>query len=424
MNKKFILYRPGQIVSGPPVEDHPLRGKEMNSLTVIEGKSIQILDGKISSLIDNSEASKQISSGVEFLDCSGKVLLPGLIDSHTHILYAGERREEFFQRLEGKSYSEILQSGNGIYRTVKATRKATLDQLLAETGRRISKAILNGTTTMEVKTGYGLSASSEIKMMEAIRGLKETSGLAVRGTFLAAHAIPEGMAENQYVDAICSEMIPSIPPWMEYVDVFCDKGAFGIESTRRIFQAAMEKGLGIRLHSDELQCIGCTGIVEEFPVKSVDHLIRSGKREMEMISRTGTIATLLPTTAFSLNRNLMPDVSRFVENGIAFAIATDSSPNVPNTDLLESIYLAVTACNTTVEQAINAVTINAAHSLDFSGIKGALAEGYDADVCVLDIEDYRDVVYRHGNRMVSDLIIDGKVAVRNFSPEEPINSKS
>ena len=424
MNKKFILYRPGQIVSGPPVEDHPLRGKEMNSLTVIEGKSIQILDGKISSLIDNSEASKQISSGVEFLDCSGKVLLPGLIDSHTHILYAGERREEFFQRLEGKSYSEILQSGNGIYRTVKATRKATLDQLLAETGRRISKAIMNGTTTMEVKTGYGLSASSEMKMMEAIRGLKETSGLAVRGTFLAAHAIPEGIAENQYVDTICSEMIPSIPPWMEYVDVFCDKGAFGIESTRRIFRAAMEKGLGIRLHSDELQCIGCTGIVEEFPVKSVDHLIRSGKREMEMISRTGTIATLLPTTAFSLNRNLMPDVSRFVENGIAFAIATDSSPNVPNTDLLESIYLAVTACSATVEQAINAVTINAAHSLDFSGIKGALAEGYDADVCVLDIEDYRDVVYRHGNRMVSDLIIDGKVAVRNFSPEEPINSKS
>lgn len=411
----MILFRPAQVVTGSGSQG-ALHGKDMQHLVVMTEKSVAITEGKIGGILDNGEAKRRISAGEESLDCAGMTVMPGFVDSHTHILYAGERRDEFIQRLGGAGYSEILASGNGILKTVRETRAASENDIFRETLKRIRSAILNGTTTMEIKTGYCLDNPGEEKLVNVLKRMSDSLPISLVGTFLGAHAIPPGTTEDRYVDSIISEMIPNLPEWIRYVDVFCDSGAFGVDSTRRMLDAAVQSGKKLRLHSDELACIGCSQLAEEFPVVSVDHLIRANNASLQSLEKSGSIATLLPTTAYSLSRDSMPDGRKFMERGIPVAIATDSSPNVPGTDLLESLFLACTECHMTVEQAVNAMTVNAAHSIDLGDSKGTIAPGYDADLCVLDIGDYRDLVYMHGNRIVRNVFARGSMVVENFSP--------
>lgn len=407
----------------------PKRGAALADPGLIEDAALAALDGQIVAVGRTADVLAQIDhpESATMIDAAGKVVAPGFVDPHTHLLWGGDRAGEFEQRIAGASYMQIMQAGGGIMRTVRATRAASLDDLIAQTLPRLDEMLAHGTTTAEVKTGYGLDMETELKLLDAIRLLDEEHPIDLVPTFMGAHAVP---AEYQgrtdaYVDLVVDEMLPAIadlrykvatPTGDYYVraadfcDVFCEAGVFDLAQSRRILEAARDLGLGLKLHADEFEPIGGATLAVALGAVSADHLVRTTDEQLAALAASPTIAVSLPGTPFGLGHHDYTRARRLIELGGALALASDLNPGTCWCESMQFIIaLACRYLKLTPAEAINAATINAAHALNLGQYVGSLEAGKQADVLVLDIPDYHHVGYRFGTNLVETVIKRGQV---------------
>lgn len=363
---------------------------------------------------ENYVADNGIEIG-ETIDGSGKTVLPGFVDSHTHIVFAGNRSGEFGRRLRGATYQEIADEGGGILTTVKATRQASIEEL-AEQGRKLAcSALKYGTTAIEMKSGYGLTLEAEMKQLEAVKLLKSELSQTVVSTFLGAHDFPPEYADNRdgYVDVICNEMLPLVAErgLAEFCDAFVDKGYYTIEQGRKIFKKAKELGLKIKAHADELADVSAAALAAELGAVSADHLLFVSDEGIEALRASGTVATLLPGTAYFIRLPYAP-ARKLIDSGVITALATDCNPGSCFTENMQLILsLAVINMKMTAEEALSAATLNAAHAIGLSSKIGSLEIGKQADFIIAGVNSYTDLFYHFGINHVEEVRIKGKRVV-------------
>jgi len=333
----------------------------------------------------------------ESVDCSGRIVLPGFVDSHTHVLYAGDRAEEFEMRSRGMTYEEIVKAGGGIKRSVEQVRNASEEELVAATYPRLHEMIAHGTTTVEIKSGYGLSLQEELKMLRAIRRLKGEVPIEIHATFMGAHDIPTGVPRENYLNLLVDEMIPAVARerLAEFCDVFCDRGYFTPEETRKIGVVAKEHGMKLKIHANELGETGGAEVAVELGALSADHMIHLGEGQFRVLKGGKTIVTLLPGTSFFLKFPYAP-ARKLIDNGIAVALATDSNPGSCTTLSIPFILnLATTQMGMTPAEALVATTLNGAAALGIAGRIGSLEVGKEADLIVTKpMTHLREIPYR------------------------------
>lgn len=407
----------------------PKRGAALADPGLIENAALAALEGQIVAVGKTAEVLAALTdpSSAHTIDAAGKVVLPGFVDPHTHALWAGDRAGEFEQRIAGATYMQIMQAGGGIMRTVRATRAASLDDLIAQTLPRLDVMLMHGTTTAEIKTGYGLDTETELKMLDAIRLLDEQHPMDLAPTFLGAHAVPTEYRDrtDAYVDLVVEEMLPTIanlryrvetPDGEYYVraadfcDVFCEAGVFDVAQSRRILQAAAELGMGLKIHADEFEPIGGTTLAVELGAVSADHLVCTTDEQLAALAASPTVAVALPGTPFGLGHHEYTRARRLIELGGALALASDLNPGTCWCESMQFIIaLACRYLHLSPAEAINAATINAAHALNLGPYIGSLETGKQADVLVLDAPDYRHLGYRFGTNLVETVVKRGQV---------------
>ncbi len=332
-----------------------------------------------------------VGGGAGRIDCDGRLLTPGLVDCHTHLVYAGNRAAEFEQRLEGASYAEIARAGGGIMSTVNATRNADDDILFAESLPRLARLMSEGVTTVEIKSGYGLDAANEIKMLRVARKLGAYTGARVRTTFLGAHALPPEYAgrADDYIDAVCNEMLPAAADagLVDAVDAFCEGIAFSPEQVARVFDAAAARGLPVKCHAEQLSDLGGAAMSAKRGALSVDHLEYLSADDVGVLAAHGTIAVLLPGAYYVLRETQLPPMAAFREHGVPMALASDSNPgSSPVTSLLLTMNMACTLFRMTPAEALAGVTIHAARALGLAERIGSVEAGKSADLVLWDVD--------------------------------------
>jgi imidazolonepropionase len=404
----FVLTGAGELVTlAPALGDGPLGVIRGGALAAAEGKIVWV--GKTSQV---HKAVRLHEDGRE-LDAQGRVVMPGFVDSHTHCVFAGSREKEFAQRIAGATYQEIAAAGGGILSTVEATRDATTDELVALATRRLDLVLQHGTTTLEAKSGYGLTTADEVKILEAIRLLQDPHPVEVHATFCGAHEVPPEFRGNTdgYVDLVVGEMIPTVGQkrLAEYCDVFCETGVFSVEQSRRILRAGLEHGLRPKLHADEFSPSGGAELAAELGALSADHLLRARPEGIRAMAAAGVTATLLPGTALFLGLPYAP-ARAYLDAGVRVALATDFNPGssyTPNMQLVMT--LACTQMRMTVEEAIQAATLHGAHALGLQEQVGALAPDRWCDLIVLDVPTYYHVPYLYGVNHVRTVVKAGQL---------------
>ncbi len=410
----ILIDNASQILTMEGAGWEPLRGERQKKLRIKEKQSILIRGSRIIELLTAAKREKYLKSNEpQIIDAKGNVVMPGLVDSHTHLVYGGTREDEFFMKVKGKSYLEILNSGNGIYATVNATRKLGEDRIFSESLRRVYDSIFYGTTTVEIKTGYGLDVPTEMKMLSVIERIASLGIINVVPTFLGMHAIPKGSTEAAYAEEVLEKMAPKFAGRVKFVDVFCDKGAFNPESTRQMALWGAKNNIKLKMHADELADIGCLDLCGEFDFTSVDHLLKTGKRGVEKIGKSASVATFLPITAHTIANDKYPDIRKFIDSDIPVAIGSDASPVSYSSNVFFALYLAVRFCNITLEEALNAVTINAAFAAGVEDDRGSIEPGKKADIIILNVDSYRKIPYEFGARLVDTVITNGEIVMRN-----------
>lgn len=401
----------------------PQRGTALGQLTLIEDGAVVVRDQTIVA-VGPTETLRTTYVGESEIDASGCVVLPGFVDPHTHLIWAGDRAAEFEQRLQGKTYLEILAAGGGILSTVRATRAASLDTLLEETRPRIKTMLAHGTTTAEAKTGYGLELETEIKLLQALLELDREGPLDLAITFLGAHAIaPEykGDPEN-YTTQVCTNMLPSIHEWwlenapnypLPFVDVFCETGAFNLEQSQRILQAARVLDFPLKIHADEFDNLGGAPLAAKLGATSADHLVTTSAEDILTLAKSQTVAVALPCTPFGLAETHYTPAQDILKAGGLLALATDLNPGTAWCgDMQFAIALACRYMKLTPAQAIAAATINAAAAIGRADRIGSIGPGKQADLIILNIPDYRHLGYRFGINLVQQVIKKGQVVFR------------
>jgi imidazolonepropionase len=397
------------------------RGRELGNLGIIEDGAILIEDGLISEIGPSNELRAAYPDEEE-LDVSERVVLPGLVDPHTHLVWAGDRAAEFEMRLQGKTYLEIMEAGGGIVSTVQKTRATPLDQLLAETRPRLQRMFAYGTTTAEAKTGYGLEIATELKMLEVILALDAEGPLELIPTFLGAHAIPAEFKDdaNGYTDLICTKMLPILRDWSlrtpalenaqpPFVDVFCETGAFSLEQSRQILETAKDLGFPLKIHADEFDNLGGASLAAELGAVSADHLVVTSPKDIAALGKSDTVAVSLPCTPFGLAEGHYTPAQELLDANAILAIATDINPGTAwNESMQFAIALACRYLKLTPAQAIVAATLNAAQAIGRADRVGSLKPGKQADLLILDVPDYRHLGYRFGTNLVHTVIKKGQ----------------
>jgi imidazolonepropionase len=422
----MLLHSASQLLTLTPT---PQRGHRLGELDIIEDGAILIKNGVVEA-VGTTPAMLDAHPNEPRLDAGGKVVMPGFVDAHTHLVWAGERAKEFEMRLLGKTYMQILESGGGILATVTATRNATLEQLKAQTHQRALEVFQHGTTTVEAKTGYGLEYASEIRQLQTLMEINREGPLEIQPTFMAAHAIPPEYRDHaqEYVNLICNCMLPDLKAWwneltrslqLPFVDVFCERGAFSLVQTQQLLSAAKKLGFPLKVHVDEFENLGGTRLAVELGAASADHLVKTSAEEIRLLGKSNTVAVSLPCTPFGLAEAEYSPAREMLDAGAILAIASDLNPGTAwggNMQLV--IALACRYLRLTPAQAIAAATINGAAAIQCAERLGSVHPGKQADLLVLNVDDYRQLGYRFGTNLVSKVIKRGMVyKVPNFVAE-------
>lgn len=398
----------------------PQRGSDLGRLSILNDGSVLVRNGVIEEVGTSTDLLARYPDE-ERLDAQNKVVLPGFVDPHTHAVWAGDRAAEFEMRLEGRSYMEIMAAGGGINATVQATRNVLPEELAAQTRARTSAMFGNGTTTAEVKTGYGLEIASEMAQLQTILDLDREGPIELAPTFMAAHAIPPEFAGNTggYVDLVANEMLPFLKGWMgehashlplPFVDVFCEQGVFDLAQTRRILTAAQELGFPLKLHVDEFANLGGATLAAELGAASADHLVKTSLSDIRALAGSLTAAVALPCTPFGLGSREYTPAKEIIAAGGLLALATDLNPGTAWCENMQFVIaLACRALGLTPAQAVAAATINAAAAIRREDRIGSIEPGKQADLLILSVSDYRHLAYRFGGSLVQTVIKKGKV---------------
>jgi imidazolonepropionase len=352
------------------------------------------------------------------IDAMGCCVIPGFVDPHTHIPWYGDRANEFEQRLAGASYMEIMAAGGGIMSTVRQTRAASVEELVADNLPRLERMLAYGTTSAEAKTGYGLDTVTELKQLDAIAVLDDSQPVELTATFLPAHAVPAHYSgrTGEYVDLVVNEMLPAAAEWMDrhniplYCDVFCEEGVFDLAQTRRILERARQLGFGLKVHADEFVGLGGTALAVELQAVSADHLVQTPAADIKALGQGKTVAVGLPGTPFGLGHQEYTPAKQILAAGGALALATDCNPGTCWCESMQMVIaLACRYMGLTQAQALVAATLNAAYAIGRGSEIGSLEHGKQADVLILDTANYRQLGYRFGINLIETVIKQGKV---------------
>ena len=385
-------------------KNQPRIKSEMNELGIIKKGSIAIIDDRIIDIGRNLQYK-----AIKKINAKGKIVMPGFVDSHTHIVFSGSREFELDMKLNGFSYMDILNKGGGIYYTVNKTRKSNIIDLIEQSKFRLNKMLEYGTTTCEGKSGYGLNLETELKILKAQKILNESHPIDIISTFLGAHAIPNEYKIDDYVDLIINDMIPQVSKYSKFCDVFCEKGVFNVSQAKIILNAGKKLGLIPKIHADEIVDTGGAALAAELNAISADHLLRSSKDGLKLMAKKGIIGVLLPATPFSLMMKEYANARYMIDNGIPVAIATDLNPNCWTESMQFIIQLACLNMKMTPAEAITAATFNASCAIGENNKIGSIEIGKQADIIILDCPNYMFIPYHFGINLVNKVIKKGKM---------------
>ena len=394
-------------------ETNLLRGKELSELPVIENAYLVVEGGRIAEYGSMDEISNLKSKILNQVDCSGQFILPSWCDSHTHLVFAASREEEFVDKIKGMSYAEIAAKGGGILNSAKKLNETSEDELFNSAWKRLQEVSEQGTGAIEIKSGYGLTVEGELKMLRVIKKLKERSRLSIRSTFLGAHAFPVEFKEDHqpYIDRIINEMLPVIAKEKiaDYIDVFCETGFFSVEEMETICRAGIKNGLRPKLHVNQLNSIGGIEAAIRLNAVSADHLETMTDGDIEKLSKSGTIGTLLPTAAFFLRMPFQP-ARKLIDKGCAIALASDYNPgSSPSGNMNLVVAMSCIAMRMLPEEAINAATINGAFAMEFQDELGSITRGKKANLILTrQIPSLAYLPYSFGNNLVNKVMINGE----------------
>jgi len=386
-------------------------GKEMNELGIIKDAAILIEDGIIKWFGHEQEFTEELSDNTYKIDATKYTVLPGFVDCHTHLLYLNGRENEFAMRAAGKSYQEIAELGGGILSTVQDTKISDKRMLKNPTNKRLDEIFSMGTTTVEIKSGYGLNSKNEIKMLEAINELDDENIIGIIPTFLGAHAFPKDISHDKYIEMICNNMIPYVgeKKLAKFCDVFCDKGYFSIDETRLILETGKKHGLIPKLHAEELTHTGAVELGVELEAISVDHLEHISKDGIDALSKSKTVAVLLPGVSFYLGHRPAP-ARDIIEAGSIVAISSDYNPGSCTSGNMQLMMtIAVTQMKLSIEEAICASTINGAAALGMQDTIGSIEVGKKADLVIYKTHNYKHIAYHFGINHVYMVMKNGKI---------------
>jgi imidazolonepropionase len=414
MAPDLLIHNLGEVAT--PEGSSPLRGADQRRVRRIRGAEVLCRDGRIAFVGDPEERQRLFGDlhGAERLDGRGGTLIPGFVDPHTHLPWAGSREEEFAARLAGKTYQEIAAAGGGILSTVTATRRASEEELAANVRRRMDQMLAWGTTTAEAKSGYGLSLDGELKQLRAIRRASENHAVDLVPTLMAAHEIPPEHRQDRdrYLNLICEEIVPATSEagLARFCDVFCEEGVFTPAESRRVLETGVRHGLAPRLHADEFVDSGGAELAAELGALSADHLIAVSPAGVEALARSGVTAVLLPGTSFFLMKHKYAPARRLVEAGVPVALATDCNPGSSHTESMPMVVvLAVFELGLTIEESLTAATLNSACCLGLGAEIGSVENGKRADLVLLDAPNLLHLVYHYGINPVSAVVKGGRV---------------
>ena len=401
--KQLVQVREGQ--------ETPLRGEEMKQLPLLENAFLLVSEGRIAAY-----GPMEQCPGLEIprKSLAGRAVLPGWCDSHTHLVYAGNRSGEFVDRIKGLSYAEIAEKGGGILQSAKLLEKTEEDELYRQSAQRLEEIMTLGTTAVEIKSGYGLTPEAELKMLRVIRRLKENYPVEVRATFLAAHALPLEFKENKsaFVDLMLEEVLPEVVKegLADYIDLFCEKGYFDLDDTERVIQAGQEYGLAAKIHVNQFHAFGGVQKAVEGRALTVDHLEELREEDVKSLQASDTLAVALPGCSHFLSIPYTP-AKRLMEAGVPLVLATDYNPgSAPSGNMSFVVSLACVKMQMTPEEAINAATLNGAFAMGLEKEVGSISLGKKANLLVTrPLESYAEIPYRFAHNLVEEVYIQGEI---------------
>ncbi|MBI5670849.1 MAG: imidazolonepropionase [Chloroflexi bacterium] len=415
----LLITNASQVCVVPSVNGGPQRGKALGTLGIVTDGAVAVDGGQIVEVGAAADLRLRYDAA-RTINADGRAVVPGFVDPHTHLAWVGDRAAEFEQRIGGATYMEIMAAGGGINSTVRAVRAASVEQLVDETRARLNRVLRNGTTTVEIKTGYGLDTVSELKLLDAIFRLAAEHPATIVPTFMGAHAVPpeyDGRTDA-FVDLIVHEMTPAVAERLRsysqetpvFVDVFCEPGAFDLAQSRRVLEAGLTHGMRAKIHADEFASIGGARLAVELSAVSADHLVTTPDADIVALGQADTVAVALPATPFGLGHTHYTPARALIGAGAALALATDCNPgtawceSMPFVMALACRYLRITPA-----EALAAATLNAAYAVGLGDQVGSLEPGKQADLLILDVDDYRHLAYRFGGNLVQTVIKGGQV---------------
>lgn len=425
MVNDLIIHNAGQLVTCASPAG-PKRGAAMQDVGIIGDGAVAIKDGVFTAVGTSAEILKQ-HKAAELIDARGSAVVPGFVDPHTHIVYAGDRLNEFELKIKGAEYLDILAAGGGIISTVRNTRAATEEELIAAALGRLDKMLACGTTVCEIKTGYGLDTETELKMLRVIEALDKQHTIRIVPTFLAAHAVPPEFKDDAggYVELICGEMLPQAWEWYSgshfategtpfFADIFCERNAFDVGHAERIFASAGELGFQLKAHVDQFTNLGGSRLGVEHDAVSIDHLDAISDEDIALLAASETVGVVIPTENFNGGKTQFAPARKLIDAGCAVALTTDYNPgSAPCPSQPMAMAIACRYQKLLPAEALNAATINAAHAIGLGKTHGSIEVGKRADLNILDSRDWRMLVYEFGGNLVAETLAEGRPSVRN-----------